>query len=84
MNKQLKIELPQEIESGIYANGISVTHADNEFFLDFIRIIPYADNSALGKVVSRIIINPQNAKRVMDALRDNIKKYENDFGEIKV
>ena len=36
-----------------------------------------------AKVQSRIIMTPENAKNVLFALRDNIAKYENMFGEIK-
>ncbi|MDE6294481.1 MAG: DUF3467 domain-containing protein, partial [Muribaculaceae bacterium] len=34
-------------------------------------------------VVSRVIMSPENAKQLMFALTDNIKKYEAQFGEIK-
>ncbi|MDE6255099.1 MAG: DUF3467 domain-containing protein, partial [Muribaculaceae bacterium] len=33
-------------------------------------------------VVSRVIMSPENAKQLLFALTDNIKKYEAQFGEI--
>ena len=33
-------------------------------------------------VVSRMIMSPENAKKLLFALTDNIKKYEAQFGEI--
>jgi hypothetical protein len=34
-------------------------------------------------VVSRVIMSPENAKQLMFAITDNVKKYEAQFGEIK-
>jgi hypothetical protein len=36
-----------------------------------------------GKVVSKIISTPGHTKRIVAALQDNLKKYEENFGEIK-
>ena len=36
-----------------------------------------------GKVVSKVITSPGHMKRIVDALADNIKKYEEQFGAIK-
>ena len=37
-----------------------------------------------AKVKSRIILTPEHAKRLMNALQDNISKYESVNGPIKV
>ncbi len=39
-------------------------------------------NLPKAKVKSRIILTPQHAKRLMGALKDNIQKYEAQFGKI--
>ena len=39
---------------------------------------------AKAKVKSRIIMSPMHVKTLMLALQDNIKKFEDKFGEIKV
>ena len=36
-----------------------------------------------AKVQSRIVMNPENAKNLLFALRDNIQRYEKTFGEIE-
>jgi hypothetical protein len=36
-----------------------------------------------GKVKSRVIMTPQNAKRFLKALQDNMAKYEDHFGPIE-
>ncbi len=80
-NKQneIKIELTPEVANGHYSNLAVISHSANEFFVDFIAVAP---NMPQAKVQSRIIMNPENAKNLLFALRDNIQKYEATFGEI--
>jgi len=78
---QIKIELDDNVGQGEYANFAVVTHSPAEFVMDYIRILPGMTKS---KVKSRIIMAPMHAKTLMMALQDNIKKYENKFGEIKI
>jgi hypothetical protein len=33
-------------------------------------------------LVSRIIVSPGHVKRIVSALNDNLKKYEQKFGEV--
>jgi hypothetical protein len=42
-----------------------------------------APNMPQAKVLSRIVMTPENAKNLLFALRDNIAKYEQTFGEIE-
>ena len=78
---QIKIELDDNIGQGEYANFAVVTHSPAEFVMDYIRVLPGMTKS---KVKARIIMAPMHAKTLMMALQDNIKKYENKFGEIKI
>lgn len=78
---QINIELNEEIAEGTYANLAMIAHSNSEFVIDFIRMMPGAPKA---KVKSRIIITPEHAKRLMRALQDNIKKYEENFGTINV
>lgn len=76
----LNIELTDEVASGLYSNLAVITHSNNEFVADFIQLMP---GMPKGKVRSRIIMTPQNAKRLMFALQENITKYEQNFGYIE-
>lgn len=78
---QLNIELTDEIAQGIYSNLAVITHSSSEFVVDFVRIMPGIPKAA---VKSRVILTPENAKRVMLALQDNIKKFEMQNGPIKM
>tara|TARA_B100000029_G_scaffold515653_1_gene623772 strand:- start:20 stop:343 length:324 start_codon:yes stop_codon:yes gene_type:complete len=78
---QIKIELDDSIGQGEYSNFAVVTHSPAEFIMDYIRVLPGMTKS---KVKSRIIMAPMHAKTLMMALQDNIKKFEDKFGSIKV
>jgi len=78
---QLNIELSEEIAEGIYSNLAIITHSSSEFVLDFIRVMPGVPKA---KVRSRIILTPEHAKRLLTALEDNLEKFENVNGRIKI
>ncbi|SDT47070.1 Protein of unknown function [Mucilaginibacter mallensis] len=78
---QLNIELSEEIAEGIYSNLAIITHSSSEFVLDFIRVMPGVPKA---KVKSRIILTPEHAKRLLTALEDNLEKFENANGRIKI
>jgi Protein of unknown function (DUF3467) len=77
---QINIELPEDIAEGIYSNLAIISHSNTEFVVDFIRMMP---NVPQAKVKSRIILTPEHAKRLLGALMDNVRKYENQFGVIE-
>ncbi len=77
---QLNIELPEEIAEGVYANLAMIAHSNSEFVVDFIRLMPGVPKA---KVKSRIVLTPEHAKRLLQALEDNVNKYEDTFGPIK-
>ena len=78
---QINIELSEEIAEGVYSNLAMIAHSNSEFVIDFIRMMPGLPKA---KVKSRIILTPEHAKRLIQALADNINKYEESFGEINL
>jgi hypothetical protein len=79
--QQINIEIGETEAEGIYSNLVLITHSPAEFIFDFARVLP---GKPKAKVYSRIIKAPQHAKLFMLALQDNIKKYEEKHGEIKL
>jgi len=77
---QVNIELDEETAIGVYSNLAIITHSPSEFVADFIQMMP---GMPKGKVRSRVVMTPQNAKRFMRALVDNIQKFEQNFGVIE-
>lgn len=75
------LELTPELSLGEYANLALITHSGSDFILDFARILP---GMPRPQVRSRIILAPEHAKRLLQALQENIYKYEQTFGKIEV
>jgi hypothetical protein len=78
--QQLNIELTDDMAQGVYSNLAVITHSPAEFVIDFIRVMPGVPKA---KVQSRIILTPQHAKRLMNALKENITKFEAQNGKIQ-
>ncbi len=82
-NDDIKIEVKvdEAIAEGIYTNFTNLSHSPEEFILDFLFVHP-SPPPGFGKLMSRIIISPGHAKRLLHALSQNVKDYEARFGEI--
>lgn len=80
-NNGFQLELPQDIAQGEYANFAIITHSSSDFILDFARILPGLPKAT---VKSRVILAPEHAKRLLQALNENIMRYENEFGRIQI
>jgi len=77
--KQLSLDLKPEIAKGTYSNLAIITHSRSEFIIDFATILPGLPKPEIS---SRLIMTPEHAKRLLNALQDNIIKYESQFGVI--
>ncbi len=77
--KQLGVNISPDVAKGTYSNLAIISHSKNEFVVDFAAMLP---GMPKAEVQSRIIMNPENAKRLFLAIQDNIIKFENQFGTI--
>jgi hypothetical protein len=77
--KEIQIKAKDEDLKGFYSNLMQVSHTREEFCLDFFNLFP-----PQGILVSRIIVSPSHLKRMIMALEDNLKKYEDKFGKVEV
>ncbi len=75
----MEIKIADNIPGAEYTNMMQVNHTQEEFMMLFANVA-----GASGRVVGKIITSPGHLKRIVDALQDNIKKYEAQFGVIKV
>ncbi len=76
---QLSLELRPEVASGSYSNLAIITHSHSEFIIDFASMLPGLPKPNIN---NRIIMTPEHAKRLLNALMDNVTKYESNFGPI--
>jgi hypothetical protein BACCOPRO_00319 len=78
---QIQIELSPDVAQGVYANMALIAHGSSEVVMDFIRVLPGLPKA---NVQSRVIMAPEHAKRLLYALQDNIMRYEQTFGPIRM
>ena len=77
--QQIQIITGDEMSRGRYSNSMAVSHTPEEFIIEWLLNSPSGTH-----LVSRIIVSPGHMKRVIDALTDNLRKFENNFGVVKV
>jgi len=78
---QLEVELTPAAAEGIYSNLVLIAHSPSEVILDFARVLP---NLPKARIYSRVIMTPQHAKSLLQALEQNLKTFESQFGPIKL
>ncbi len=77
--REIKVNLPEQIQKGVYSNNTIVSHTKEEFIIDFLMVTPPA-----GTVASRVIVSPGHMKRIISTLQENLMKYETKFGTIEI
>ncbi|MAZ55859.1 MAG: hypothetical protein CMP54_02560 [Flavobacteriales bacterium] len=80
VQKKINIEVKEDVASGIYSNLGIINHSPTEFVFDFATMMP---GFPKAKVLSRIILSPEHAKKFMTALVQNISNFEKQHGTIK-
>jgi hypothetical protein len=74
-----QIKIADNIPGAEYANAMQVNHNNDEFQMMFLNIMGIS-----GRVTGKIITSPGHYKRMIAAMQDNLKKYEEQFGQIKI
>jgi Protein of unknown function (DUF3467) len=91
-DSNFQVQVPPELEGGVYANFLSVWHTGHEFTLDFSATQPpqAADPddptspvTVPCRVVARVKIPPTLVFDVIRAMNENMTRYESVFGEIR-
>jgi len=77
VKKEIKINFPESLRSGVYSNSMFINHTKEEFILDFVIVTPPTD-----AVTARVVTSPGHMKRMVAAMADNLKKYEDKFGKL--
>lgn len=80
---KVEIKVDEHTATGVFSNFANITHSPEEFIVDFLFINP-APPSGFGKLMSRVVLTPGHMKRLEAAIRENIARYEERFGEIRV
>ena len=56
---------------------MQVMHTGEEFVMDFFNVV-----GNQGVLASRVVMNPAHVKRMLHALSENMKIYEEKFGPV--
>jgi len=79
--RQLRIEMPKDPASYANAVMISNTSSNSEIIFDFMQIMP---NDPRARVQNRIVMTPTHAKMFLNALKQNLDRFEAKYGEIEL
>ena len=79
--KKVSLELKPEIARGEDSNLAIISHSHSEFIIDFATMLPGLEKP---QIHNRIVMTPEHAKRLLNALGENISKYEANFGKISL
>lgn len=79
--KKINLELKPEVARGSYSNLAIISHSHSEFIIDFAEMLPGLQKPEIG---NRIIMTPEHTKRLLNAIAENISKYEAQYGRIEL
>ncbi|MFC1638092.1 DUF3467 domain-containing protein [Patescibacteria group bacterium] len=76
--QKINIKFPDSKLGGEYSNLMQILHNKEEFVLDFLNVFPPS-----GVLGSRVIVSPGHLKRMVKVMKENLDKYEKQFGKIE-
>ncbi len=76
--KEQQIQIADNIPGAEYTNFANISHNQEEFQIVFANVM-----APSGRVVGKLITTPGHFKRIVAAMTENLKKYEERFGQIK-
>ncbi len=74
--KSFKVKISEEIESGVYANAVSVNFNNNECIVDMAYNVPNNQDPTL-KIVSRINMSHRTAESLLKVLSNALLDWKN-------
>jgi hypothetical protein len=78
--RQLRLEIPNNLNA-LYANAVIISQTHSEIIMDFIQVMP---NDPRARIQSRIAMTPASAKLFLNALSENLTRFEEKHGEINL
>lgn len=82
---EVQIKMRDDLEP-VFSNLANINHKDDEFTITFCHVFPMPGGKPMARGSAKAIVTmtPQHAKRFLTALSENIRKYEQKFGEIEL
>lgn len=84
-DQQIQIQIDPQQGTGVYSNLMMISHRKEEFILDFLFLQPQRapHGPAVASLRARVVTSPEHAKRILRALQENLRRYEDSFGIIE-
>jgi hypothetical protein len=71
-----------------FCNLAQISHTNHEFFFEFAQTSgrpPGAIGNLIeAQLLTRLVMTPQHAKQLLNALKTNVENYERKFGQIQI
>lgn len=82
---QMSIQMEAQAAVGVYSNLMMISHRKEEFVLDFLFVQPQrsAQGQSVANLRARVITSPEHARRILKAMQENVRRYEEAFGTIE-
>ena len=82
---QIEIQIDPASANGVYSNLMMITHRKEEFILDFLFVQPQRNpqGRSVATLRSRVVTTPEHMKRLLKAMDENLRRYEEAFGTIQ-
>ncbi len=75
---QVKVQVPPEVQRGVYANMARVNHSEFEFSIDFANA-DFAGHDSAGNipaiVVARVMVSHEFMPHLLEALKENYSRF---------
>ncbi len=83
--QQIELQIDPHQATGVYSNLMMISHRKEEFVLDFLFLQPQQlpQGRSVAALRARVITSPEHAKRILRALQENLRRYEDSFGVIE-
>ena len=83
--EQMAIQTDPQTVVGVYSNLMMISHRKEEFILDFLFVQPQRapQGQSVANLRTRVITSPEHMKRILKAMQENIRRYEESFGIIE-
>ena len=78
---KMHIHMDDAVAQGIYVNLAMIHHEETEFVFDMMYVQPHRHRAT---VRARVISSPAHTKRLLAALQEQVRRYEDRFGEIEL
>lgn len=76
---KLEVKIDDDVAQGMYINLALVHHNENDFTIDLMYVPPHGRRAT---VRARAISSPKHTKRLLLALQEQVRGYEERFGTI--